>query len=317
MIAMKRIGLVSVFTLIPLYALACASDGCALSTDWNSQGFASKPGVRVDLRYDYINQNQLRTGTGTVDSNSIALPTTREIEEGTKTKYTTFGLDYTPGVDWGINVSIPYIDRSHTTFAAGDTAVSASHTKSVGDVRVLARYQGFIHTRNLGIQFGLKLPTGGYRNNFIGGPQAGQPLDRGLQPGTGTTDFLFGGYYFAAINEDWDYFTQALIQIAFNSKDNYRPGSSINLNGGVRYTANETVVPQMQINMRSARRDAGDNADVSNSGGTLVYFSPGVTINVTRNIKTFGSFQLPIYQNVIGYQLTPRWTASVGVRYEF
>jgi hypothetical protein len=47
----------------PTAALACSSCGCTLSSDWSSQGLApSGEGFRLDLRYDYFDQNQLRSG---------------------------------------------------------------------------------------------------------------------------------------------------------------------------------------------------------------------------------------------------------------
>lgn len=124
-------------------ALACSSCGCSLSSDWASQGYSAGEGLRIDLRFDYFNQNQLRSGTGTVDRGAIVFPTDREIQQETINRNYTLALDYSPNESWGFNVAIPYFDRYHTTVAEGDTDTSTLHTKSVGDVRVLARYQGF------------------------------------------------------------------------------------------------------------------------------------------------------------------------------
>src|SRR5438105_15808627 len=45
-------------------ALACSSCGCTLTTDWAAQGFGSVvPGFRMDFRFDYLDQTQLRSGT--------------------------------------------------------------------------------------------------------------------------------------------------------------------------------------------------------------------------------------------------------------
>ena len=40
--------------------------------------------------------------------------------------------------------------------------------------------------------------------------------------------------------------TQALLQVPLNSRENFKPGAGLNLNAGLRYTANETFVPQLQ-----------------------------------------------------------------------
>ena len=296
-------------------ALACSSCGCTLSTDWASQGYAAGQGFRIDFRYDYFNQNQLRTGTGKVDKGSIDLPADRELQQETVNRNYTLALDYSPNADWGVNLQIPYFNRYHTTIVEGDTYISTSQTRSIGDVRVLGRYQGFSGDHSTGVQFGLKFATGGFHSNFIRGPQADTPLDRGLQPGTGTTDLLFGIYKFGAINRDWDYFAQALLQQPLNSREDFRPGTGLNANLGARYVANQTFTPHIQLNIRAEKRESGENADIENSGATLIYLSPGLTVKVSKGLTLYGYFQIPVYQRVNGYQIEPRYSVSFGLRY--
>ena len=179
--------------------------------------------------------------------------------------------------DWGINLQLPYIDRTHQTIAEGDTAVSSSRSSGIDDMRALARYQGFSPQHDVGIEIGLKLPTGRHDESFARGPQAGQALDRGLQLGSGTTDLLLGVYKFSAINQDFDWFAQGIAQIALDSRDDYRTGASLNLKAGLRYMANPAFTPQLQINARVSRRDTGIKADMDNSGGALIDLSPGIT----------------------------------------
>ena len=297
-------------------ALACSSCGCTLSSDWSSQGLApSGEGLRVDLRYDYFNQNQLRSGTGKVDRAGLAIPNDEEIQQQTVNRNTALGIDYSPSIDWGVNLQLPYYDRYHTTIAPGDTEISTSQTKSLGDVRLVGRYLGFSADRNIGVQFGLKLATGGYSNNFSAGPQQGEPLDRGLQPGTGTTDLLVGAFTFGNIAPGWDYFAQGMVQQPLNSRDGFRPGTGVNLNAGFRYTGIERVAPSLQVNARIEGRESGVNADVANSGATLAYLSPGVNVQITDQLHGYAFVQLPFYQRVNGMQLEPRYTATIGIYY--
>ncbi len=311
------IGVALVALTAPTAGWACSSCGCSLNSDWSTQGHGGEPGLKIDFRFDYFNQDQLRSGTGKVDRGSIAFPTDREIQQKTLNRNYNLTLDYTVNKDWGVSASIPYFDRFHTTIVDGDTDISESKTSSLGDVRVLGRYQGFSPSRNIGIQFGLKLPTGSYDNNFRGGPQEGELLDRGLQPGTGTTDLLLGVYQFGALSRDWDYFAQALFQQPLNSKRDFRPGAGVNANVGVRYVAYESFIPHLQLNARAEKRESGAEADVENSGATLVYLSPGVTVPLGHSFNVYGFFQVPVYQRVNGYQLEPRYTISAGVTYAF
>ena len=175
------------------------------------------------------------------------------------------------------------------------------------------RYQGLSADRSSGITFGLKLPTGETNDTF----NDGSPLDRGLQLGTGTTDLLLGGYYFGSINRDWDYFTQATVQIALNKHNDFRPGNGLNATAGVRYMGFESFIPQLQFNTRIEKRESGAEADVDNSGATLIYISPGVTVPINKTVQAFGFIQVPIYQHVNGYQIEPNVLLSTGLRFSF
>ena len=53
---------VIVVAVCPTAALACATCGCSLSTD-AAMGYMTSPGWRVSFEFDFINQNQLRSGT--------------------------------------------------------------------------------------------------------------------------------------------------------------------------------------------------------------------------------------------------------------
>jgi hypothetical protein len=165
------------------------------------------------------------------------------------------------------------------------------------------------------MQLGFKLATGSFDNNFIAGPQQGEPLDRGLQPGTGTTDLLVGAFNFGALSRNWDYFAQGMLQQPLNSRDGFRPGTGFNLNAGFRYVGIDHVVPSIQLNARIEGRESGPNADVENSGASLVYLSPGVNFQIADRLHGYVFAQVPVYQRVNGLQIEPRYTVTLGVYY--
>jgi hypothetical protein len=302
-----------ILAIAPGTAFACSSCGCALASEWFTQGGES--GVHADFRFDYFNQDDLRTGAKRVDRGGISLPAEREIQRETVNRNYNLFLDYASEDDWGVSAQVPYFNRYHTTVAEGDEELSTSHTKSIGDVRVLARYRGLAPDRNVGVQLGLKLPTGRFRSGFIEGPQAGQALDRGLQPGTGTTDVLVGAYAFGTAGQDWGYFAEAMLQQPLDSRGDFRPGAGLNLTLGARYMGFEQVTPQVQLNVRSERREAGGNGDIENSGATLVYLSPGLSVSLTTTASAYAYVQVPVYQRVNGFQIEPRYSVSIGIRF--
>ena len=292
-------------------AMACASCGCSLSTDWQGQGITSSQGLHLDLRYDLVNQNQMRSGTGTAATSSAT-----EQELYTRNHYTTVGIDYNWSETWGIQLQLPVIDREHATNGADGSTWSASHTQSLGDIKVVMRYAS-LENDILGLQFGLKLPTGSFTQTFSEGDAAGTQLDRGLQPGSGSTDAILGVYKSGSLSQNWDYFSQAMVQLPLNSRDDYKPGNALNLNLGFRYMGLESVMPQVQLNARVSAKDTGSQATPDDSGGQTLYLSPGLSVPVSNKLKLYGFVQLPVYQNLNGYQLAPKYTASVGMQLAF
>ncbi|MHB0920314.1 MAG: transporter family protein [Thiomonas delicata] len=347
-VRLPRAALAGLFlAAAPVSAFACATCGCSLSSD-AAMGYSAASGWRISLQYDYINQNQLRGGTRTVSPAQVVNdPTTGELEHDTISRYTTLGLSYSPDADWNINLQIPYVDRSHTSYtdttsAPFDSAqlnaanLSGSHSSSLGDVKLIGSWQGLLPTHALGLQLGVKLPTGRYGGPnaagtgvvgnspvaFSSGPSAGQLLDTSLQPGTGSTDLIVGAYYYQAVSQNFDAFVNGQFQAAMLHKldqpgADYRPGNLATVSFGLRYEKNPTIVPQLQVNISRKSHDQGALADTLDTAGTVAYLSPGVSVSLMRNMQLYGFVQLPVYSKLDGYQLFPRWTASAGMSYAF
>ncbi|MGA7178387.1 MAG: hypothetical protein WBX11_02205 [Thiobacillaceae bacterium] len=300
--------------LLQTEALACSSCGCTVSSDWETLGLTSRAGLRLDLRYDYINQKQMRHGTGKASQAQIdaalAASDINEIEQYTRNQYVTLGADYTFNRDWGLNVQLPWIDRKHATLPDGMAPADTSSDSSIGDIRVLGRYQGL---DSVGLMFGIKLPTGKTDVRFA----SGDALDRSLQPGSGSTDALLGLYRLGTLNRDWDWYVQAIGQAVLSTKSGYRPGNSLNLNGGLRYMELGALAPQVQLNYRWVHSDKQDGVVDGNTGGEVLYLSPGATYAIGKSTKVYAFVQLPLYQYAKGYQLAPYWTASAGVNLGF
>jgi len=318
---------------------ACATCGCTLSAD-AAAGYSAIPGLRFSFEYDYINQNALRSGTGTATPAQIVNNPSNpalgggEIEKQTINRYLTMGMSYSPNSAWNVSVLVPYVMRTHTTFGQQPSPYTTSQTasdqisgaslSSPGDVKIVASYQGLLPTHNLGVQLGLKLPTGHYGTavNFNSGPNVGTPLDASLQAGTGSTDVILGAYYYRPVSQNFDAFVNGQFQSAVKHKqdqpgNDFRPGNSATMSIGLRYEAHPQWVPQLQVNLSHKSADQGALADTTDTAGTVAYLSPGVTLHVMGNLHLFAFAQIPMYSRLDGYQLFPHWTATVGGSYAF
>jgi hypothetical protein len=295
----------------------CGADFCAVNTRWDSQGIWTQPGWRADLRFEYLDQDQLRSGAHTVAPGQIP----REHDEVRTLNRNWFAtLDYGSAQGWGASLIVPMVGRDHTHIDndAGGVLEQWSF-RELGDVRALGRYQVAAHvdeegrSRVLGLNFGLKLPTGRYDVRNADGELA----ERMFQPGSGTTDALLGGYLNGAIGPRHSWFTQVLVQLPLNSREGYQPGERAGLDLGYRFAASRWLGLHAQLNFLWRNRDHGINAEPEDSGGTFVFVSPGVSVALTPKVQLFAFAQLPLYQYVNGVQLTSSWAASAGVSVRF
>jgi hypothetical protein len=308
--------------LAPHSAQACATCGCTLSAD-GAMGYSNLPGWRLSLEYDYINQDELRSGTHAASG----VPDGYELEHDTLNRYVTAGVNYAPNSRWNVTLLVPYVIRDHSTYGTYDSTqplpdLSSSHNSSLGDLRVIGAYQGFLPSRELGVQLGVKLPSGHYGTavDFDSGPAAGTPIDASLQPGTGSTDIILGAYYHHPVSLNFDLFGSVQFQSAVRHHmdqpgNDYRPGNSTTGIIGVRYEADVRWVPQLQLNLLHKSPDQGALADVQSTAGTVFYASPGINVQVAGRLRAFGFVQVPFYSNLYGYQLFPHYTVSAGLSY--
>jgi hypothetical protein len=297
-------------------AEACASCGCTLTADWLSQGLAAQPGTTLSLRYDYIPQTTLRSGTHWLDRSQIALPADREIERYTYNHSVTATLDHQFANDFGLDVQLPVVTRPHATYGEGDTELSYSDTRGIGDLRIVGRWQGLSTPGSVtGIEAGLVLPTGKFHQTFKSGPGAGDEVDRGLQPGTGTVQAVVGAYHLGSLTRELGYFIQAGGQVALNYRDDYKPGSFVQASAALNWTHWRNVTPQLQLTFRATAKDSGANADRPNSGGEQVNIAPGLSAKISSKLVGFGFVELPVYNRVNGYQLVPKAKLSLGLLY--
>lgn len=335
-----RTVIATALVLLPLTAMhdaqACASCGCTLSKDWDTQGQTTVVGLSADLSYTYINQNTAIYGSKPASSGLIntLYANGQENELNTKTETVTAAFNYNSDV-WGVSVQVPYLNRTHATDGTTSsippgTDLGANYASSsdsgIGDVRIIGRYSGLCADgKSTGLIAGLKLPTGSTTASFSGG--AG-PLDPGLQLGTGSTDIILGGFTSGSVGT-YGWFVQGTVQHAIQTKNDmlgnyYRPGDAYSLNTGINYAGfGAKVSPALQLNYIRRENDRGPDimsdplTGALISGGQLLYLSPGVTVRVGGGTSVYGFVQVPIYQYVNSLQLVPKYTATLGVRQSF
>ncbi|HYC48677.1 MAG TPA: transporter [Burkholderiales bacterium] len=298
---------------------SCGASFCMVNTNWNMQGFAPEPGLRMDLRLEYIDQDQPRVGRGKVPFGQIRR---HHDEIRTINRNYIATLDYTMHDGWSVAATVPVVDRSHDHVHNHLGARLREHWSfaEAGDVQVLARRQWVSENEGAqtlsfyGVTFGVKLPTGEFdRRN-----RTGALAERSLQPGSGTTDVMLGGFFshvVPAANISW--FAQAQVQVPTGFREHYKPGKRVTSDIGVRYEVTDGFGLMLQVNGLFRTRDRGRDAEPADTGGTFVFVSPGVSYAILPKTQVYAFVQKPVYQYVNGIQITPDWALLLGVTSRF
>lgn len=306
-------------TALPSAAFAsCGAAFCSVNTNWATESAAIEAGSSFDLHYEYIDQNEPRSGTRRVGVGEIPHHHD-EVRTLNRNLVATYNRNFESG--WGLSVTAPLVDRDHQHIHNhnGEREDERWRFTELGDVRVTGRYElpyigDPLRPVAAGLNFGLKLPTG----KFTVANGDGDRAERSLQPGSGTTDAIAGVYYhqrLPARSAAW--FAQAQYQHALNTRQDYRPGDRTTIDAGYRHGLTEHLSAQLQLNLLWRGRDRGQEAEPADSGGRYAFVSPGLSYALSDKTQLYGYVQLPVYQRVNGVQLTADKALLVGFTSRF
>ncbi len=302
---------------LPLAAHAsCGSAFCLTNTAWDVQGLYEGSGTVADLRFEYVDQSRLKRGGKNIDAQSVD---EAEVPLYTLNRNLLLTVDHSFSPQWGVTVQLPAISRAHQSLVndpPADQSVAEWKFAKLGDARIVARYQLLENADAAmvgGLRFGLKLPTG---SHTVANAE-GEPADRALQPGSGTTDLIAGAYLHGSFDLNSGWFAQATFSGPLNSKDGYKPGRVLGIDAGYRSTLPANTIGLVQLNLQHKWRETGANAETENSGGTFVSISPGLRYALGKDTHLYGFVQVPLSQRVNGVQTVEKWSALLGFNQSF
>lgn len=294
---------------------SCGSSFCLVNTDWAVQGAWMERGYRYDLRFETVRQDQLMRGSKKVNLTGFEA---RNAEQETDSRRWLLNVDHGINENWGVSAAIPFIDRNHQHAEAGQPVTWSF--RQVGDARITARYQTGLQDKKdggavvVGAHVGIKLATGKFDIANLTGTKA----ERSLQPGTGTNDLLASVYYRRVLSDiATTWFVQANLEAPLQERDGFKPGRKIGVDLGIRTLWTSSLSPMLQLNFQHRASDSGIYAEPTDSGGRSLSISPGLSYKITPQTHAYGFVQVPVYQQVTGQQLSPKWAATVGIQSHF
>jgi hypothetical protein len=288
-----------VVMLMPARLLACAC-GCNVFSVGGRWMMPISTGISLHFTYNYMNQYQNWNGWNSTGSDLNE-------DKTILSEFYSLNMQYMIDRSWGIMVDAPFWNRYFKTTDDDGSLTSVNHF-SAADIRLMGIYTGISEDMSIGIQFGLKLPTGPYDQSL---------LDRDTQIGSGTTDLLLGGYHMEQEN-GWGWYAQMMWQHAFNYKDGYKPGDSFDLSFGAHYDRFINIykmAPMLHLAASFRGADKGIDAEPDNTGYFRLYLSPGIEVKFNNQFQIYGNFKIPLTTHVNGYQLVAPALVDVTIGY--
>ncbi len=264
----------------------------------------------LDVRFEYIHQDQPRVGSQAVGVGEIRK---HHDEVGTINRNLITTYMRTFGPSWSASVTLPLVSRDHTHIHnhGGGKIVDRWSYFEMGDARLMVQHEMF---EDIAVRLGAKVPTGVTNK----ADDTGSVAERTLQPGTGTTDLVAGVSYVQKLAwPHFSWFAQGQYHQAISTFKNFQPGHQIGADVGARYELGTGWDADLQLNLQYKAHDKGIEAEEEDSGGKFVSLSPGVSYAFGHHNRVYVYYQRPIHQYVSGVQLTADESyilgASVGL----
>jgi hypothetical protein len=303
--------------LTPSLSWACAC-GCGVFDVGTASLFPSGAGGQVWLQWEYMNQYIDFYGKKPA---SAGLNNDKYI----RTNFMEAGLQYMFTRNWGTMLEVPYWVRNYKgAYEGNNEDVHWFDNNSIGDIRIQGMYTGLSEDMSTGLLLGLKVPSGDWHY-----PR----FDRDTQIGSGSTDILFQAYHLGTFPSElgrvpltfrgrpFNWFVQALYDLPLWEQDHYMPGREFDGAAGAYYNFGHVgrlneVAPMLTFLVSDRTRDDGVNADHADSGYTRFIVAPGGEIGLGP-IRAYADIEVPLFQNMNGYQLTTPWATKLILSYSF
>lgn len=298
-------GLVaSLSVLAPLPSLACSICRCGDPT-FNALGVAAytTSGLRAALDWERFDKDEGDPAD--------------EAESQVENRVTMF-LSYGFAGRLSLSARIPYSARELTATAAGEEPETVN-TDGLSDPEISAQallwaspMSGLGRRSSIALAAGVKTPWG--ENEAT---SEGERIDEHAQPGTGSTD-VFGNLtllYF--IDMQSSVFASTGYRYTGDNDYGYRYGSTFLANVSYERKIGR-VDGVMELNYRHAEKDRvdADGTLGDDTGGSLLYVTPKVLVNLSQGIVLRAGVQIPTIGDLNGEQ-TERAVINMGVTYFF
>jgi len=244
----------------------------------------------------------------------------------------SLSLAYGVSDDLTLSARLPYVERQNIREGEIEDGEAEAHdhgdSSGVGDLSALAQYRFFDTPRiDASLIGGVKAPTG--RTDVKDG---GQKLDTEFQPGTGSWDWLFGASVSAQLNASRvSVHANVLYNLTTEGSQNTEIGDALFYNLGLVYGLSHqdghahqghdhshlSWDLMLELNGEHRQKNDVDGERDANTGGDVVFLSPGVRLSSSHSWSLFLSAGTPVYDDFNGIQTDVDYRLVGGVGFAF
>lgn len=243
---------------------------------------------------------------------------------------TSIAVGYGVTENLTLSVRLPYVRRENIREGEVDVVPEVhlhGDSSGIGDAVILGQYR-FLNKQSLNaaVMLGVKAPTGKTNVN----DNAGSRQETEFQPGTGSWDILLGAAIGKLGNAGIGYHANFLSHITTEGAQDTRMGNAFFLNAALVYRLPESKHSHdadvkntarhnhahwdllLEINAENRQADKVLGIDEANSGGTLVFLSPGIRFSSGSNWGGFLLIGVPIGERLSGEQAAIQYRVAAG-----
>jgi hypothetical protein len=287
--AVLRSAAIAALLLLPASAEPCSICRCGDPT-FNALGKEGyfRPGLSLALDWERFDKQEG--------------PLEEEAEELVENRLTLFA-SYGVSERFSLYARVPFSFRSFTEFEEG---VAAEHfdTKGFSDpevfgqVRLWASPMSALGRRTtVSLLAGVKTALG--QNDY---EREGERVDEHAQPGTGSWDVFGGPALVHLLDRRSTFFASAQYRHPGENDFDYQYGAIFLANAAYERKWGGRLDSVVELNYRFAEKDRQGDTELPNTGGSILYVTPRLVVDLGGGVIVRGAVQIPIARSLNGVQ---------------
>lgn len=280
------------------------------------------------FQYEYVDNNSISdnrliaNAEANEDSDVHSISTVRQISLNIATGITD---------NFTLAAQLPYIERTNIVEAHhdeddGETEIEKlGDAEGIGDARLFGQYR-FIKNESkkhsAAAIFGIKIPTGNTNER-----SSEEKYEAELQPGSGSWDPFVGLAYSKQLNK-LEFDTNATYQLVTEGTQDTDLGNFVGVNTALSYRMKsghdhhdkhsylqwDLIV---ELNGEWREKEDIDGATNDDSGGLVVFASPGVRVSSNNGLSAALALGVPVIEDLNGLQSKPQYRLIANASFAF